>query len=148
NNKLSSCVASYLPPKSFEKAPDLSWVCRVESSRKGADQLRAAIVTHAPGRQVLTAMKLFSRMGWYDMAAFSVVRAGCCPEATALKLRDPSPSCERMDAVLSSVGKQVVDGQDFLPGLTEFEKAASCEVQAGKGNSFKKQQAPTSAEKE
>src|SRR5690606_30957516 len=52
NNKLSSCVASYLPPKSFEKAPDLSWVCRVENPRKGADQLRAAIVTHAPGRQV------------------------------------------------------------------------------------------------
>jgi len=148
DNKLSSCVASYLPEKSFDKAPDLRWVCSVDSPRKGTDQLRAAVVSHAPGRQVSTAMKLFSRMGWYDMVLFSVVRAGCCPEAAQFKLPDPSPGCERMDALLAAIGQQVVDGQDFQAALDRFTASAQCEAKAGYGARFKQPEPPGGGERE
>jgi hypothetical protein len=148
NNKISSCVASYLPKKAFEKAPDLSWVCTIESPRKGADQLRVAVVTHSPGRQVSSAMKLFSRLGWYDMVAFSVVRSGCCPEAPTLKLPAPSPSCEPLDTLLSAIGKQVVDGQDFQANLERYTQATQCEVKAGHGAVFKQRLGPGGGERE
>jgi hypothetical protein len=148
NSKLSACVTNYLPKKSLEKAPDLAWVCSVESPRQGADKLRATVVTNAPGRQVSTAMQLFSRMGWYDMLAFSVVRAGCCPEAPPVKLSDPSANCERIDTIAATIGRQVVDGQDFKENLEKYAAAAQCEVKAGAGAKFKLPDAPPGGEKE
>jgi serine/threonine protein kinase len=148
NNKLSSCVASYLPKKSFEKAPNLGWVCSVESPRRGADKLRAAVVANSPGRQVSQAMQLFSRMGWYDVLAFATVRAGCCPEAQALALPNPSSGCDRMDTLAASIGRRVVDGQDFQAGLDKYTAAAKCEVQAGNGRTFKKAEPPGGGELE
>ncbi len=148
NDKLSSCVSSYLPEKTFEHAADLTWVCSMESPRKGADQLRASVVKHSPGRRVSRAMELFSRMGWYDMVAFSVVRAGCCPEAPPLKLPDPSEGCERIDHLLSKIGHEVVDGQPFESSLDEYTRAAKCEAKAGKGANFKKPEPPGGGEQE
>jgi len=148
NNKLSSCIASYLPKKTFDKAPDLSWVCSMESPRKGADKMRVAVVTHSPGKQVSSAMKLFSRMGWYDMVLYSVLRSGCCQEAAPLALPNPSPGCERMDNLLSSIGKQVVDGQPFEESLESFTKTVQCEVKAGNAAAFNKRQGPGGGEKE
>lgn len=148
NSKLTACVNSYLPKNSLEKAPDMGWVCSVESPRQGADKLRATLVANAPGGQVTTAMKLFSRMGWYDMLAFSVARAGCCPEAPPLKLSDPSETCERLDTIAATIGRQVVDGQDFKDNLAKFEAAAECETKAGAAAKFKRAEPGGVAEKE
>lgn len=148
NSKLTACVNSYLPKNSLEKAPDMAWVCSVESPRLGADKLRATLVSNAPGRQVTTAMKLFSKMGWYDMLAFSVARAGCCPEAPPLKLSDPSENCERLDTIASTIGRQVVDGQDFKETLDKFEAASQCETKAGAAAKFKRAEPALGGEKE
>jgi hypothetical protein len=147
-NKLSACVASYMPKKSFDKSPDLSWVCSVDNPRKGADQLRGAVVSNAPGRQVSSAMKLFSRMGWYDMLPFSVVRAGCCSDTAALKLPEPSEGCKRLDSLATAIGRQVVDGQDFEATLDQYTEATQCEVKAGQGARYKKPTAPAGGERE
>lgn len=148
NSKLTACVNSYLPEHSLEKAPDMAWVCSVESPRQGADKLRATLVANAPGRQVSTAMKLFSRMGWYDMLAFSVARAGCCQEAPPLKLSDPSENCERLDTIAATIGRQVVDGQDYKDNLEKFEAASACETKAGAGAKFKRPEPSGGGEKE
>lgn len=148
NSKLTACVNSYVPKNSLEKAPDLGWVCSVESPRQGADKLRATLVANAPGGQVSTAMKLFSKMGWYDMLAFSVARAGCCQEAPPLKLSDPSENCERLDTIAATIGRQVVDGQDFKDNLEKFEAASQCETKAGAAAKFKRPEPASGSEKE
>lgn len=148
NSKLTACVNSYLPENSLEKAPDMGWVCSVESPRQGADKLRATLVANAPGHQVSTAMKLFSKMGWYDMLAFSVARSGCCPEAPPLKLSDPSETCERLDTIAATIGRQVVDGQDFKENLEKFEAASQCETKAGTAAKFKRADPAVGGEKE
>jgi len=93
-------------------------------------------------------MQLFSRMGWYDMLAFSVVRAGCCPEAPPVKLSDPSEKCERLDTIAATIGRQVVDGQDFKDNLEKYATAAQCEAKAGAGAKFKRPEGPSGGEKE
>ncbi|HEY6722769.1 MAG TPA: hypothetical protein VI197_02025 [Polyangiaceae bacterium] len=148
NSKLTACVNGYLPKNSLEKAPDMGWVCSIENPRQGADKLRATLVANAPGRQVSTAMKLFSKMGWYDMLAFSVARAGCCQEAPPLKLSDPSENCERLDTIAATIGRQVVDGQDFKENLAKFEAAAECETKAGAAAKFKRAEPGGGGEKE
>jgi len=148
NSKLTACVNGYLPKDSLEKAPDMAWVCSLASPRQGADRLRATLVANAPGRQTSTAMKLFSRMSWYDMLAFSVARAGCCPEAPPLKLSDPSENCERLDTIASTIGRQVVDGQDFKDNLEKFEAASQCETKAGAAAKFKRPEPSGGGEKE
>jgi hypothetical protein len=85
-DKLSSCVMGYMPKDSFATAPDFSGVCDQTDPRVGADKLRVAIVSSAPKTGTPTeAQKIFARIGWYDMAAFAVARAGCCPDAKPLE---------------------------------------------------------------
>jgi hypothetical protein len=105
-DKLSSCVMGYMPKDTFGSAPDFSGVCEITDPRVGADKLRVAIVGSAPKVAGATeAQKIFARIGWYDMAAFAVVRAGCCPDAKALELPEPSKTCNSMAEALTLVGK-------------------------------------------
>ena len=82
-------------------------------------------------------LRLFSKMGAYDQLAFSVVRAGCCPDAPALTLPDPSEGCGRMDEIVNHLGKQVVDGQAYEASLSKFAETLECEVKAGHGAEFR-----------
>ncbi len=102
-------MAGYLPDGAFGKAPELEWLCSETDPRAGADKLRVAVVTGAPKGPPTEAMKIFSRIGWYDMAAFAVVRAGCCPEAPPLSL--PDSKCD-MATALRSVGEAVTATRD------------------------------------
>lgn len=137
DDKLSACVMSYLPKETFGKSPNVEWACTEKSARTGANKLRAEVVARAPKGSVSTAMRLFSKMGAYDQLAFSVVRAGCCPDAPALALPDPSNGCERMAEIVNSVGKQVVDGQAYESSLSKFAETLECEVKAGRGAEFR-----------
>ena len=66
-----------------------------------------AVVASAPKTGGATdAMKIFARIGWYDMAAFAVVRAGCCPDAKSLELPEASKACGDMAEALRGVGQK------------------------------------------
>ena len=70
-----------LPKGTFTKSPAVEWLCDETDPRVGADKLHAAIVSGAPRGAVTDSMKIFSRIGWYAMPVFAVVRVGCCPGA-------------------------------------------------------------------
>ena len=72
-DKMATCVAGYLPKGSFAKPPDVSWMCGERDPREGGMKLRAAVVQGAPAGAPSEAMKLFSRLGWYELAAFAVI---------------------------------------------------------------------------
>ncbi len=78
-SKLASCMAEYLPKGTFTKTPEVEWLCSETDPRIGADKLHSTIVANGPHSGASDAMKIFSRIGWYAMPAFAVVRAGCCP---------------------------------------------------------------------
>jgi hypothetical protein len=124
-NKLAACVAEYLPDNAFGKTPDVEWLCGQTDPREGGDQLRVTIVTAAPKGDVTDAMKVFARIGWYQMAAFAVVRAGCCPDAAPLSL--PQSQCS-MDAALREIGEAVVASKPVDAPLKKYTDSIHCEL--------------------
>jgi serine/threonine-protein kinase len=146
-DKVSSCAMAYMPKGTFATAPDLSGICDEADPRAGADKLRVAIVSAAPkGAGPTEAMKIFARIGWYDMAAFAVMRAGCCPEAKPLTLPEPSKTCEAMDEALRAVGQEVVSMHAPDEALKKYTAAVQCEVNVGRGPLFRKRERPAGGE--
>jgi hypothetical protein len=129
--KAGSCVASYLPKGAFAKEPDLAFLCSEPDPNKAAQELRVAIVGSAPKGALTDAMKLWARLGWYDMAAYAVIRAGCCEEPKALELAAPAQSCDAMSELLHDVGKDVVSGKSYDDSLKKYTAAIHCELNAG-----------------
>lgn len=131
-DRTGSCVSGYMPKGTFDKAPDMSWVCDETDPRSGAEKLRVSVINGAKGATT-DAMKIFARIGWYDMAAFSVVRAGCCENAKPLALPAPSKGCGAMDEALRDVGSAVVAARSYDDSLKKYTAAIHCEMNAGKG---------------
>jgi len=48
-DKTGSCVSGYMPKGTFEKAPDMAWVCDETDPRIGAEKLRISIINGAKG---------------------------------------------------------------------------------------------------
>ena len=145
-DKMATCVGGYLPKGSFAKPPDVSWMCNERDPREGGIKLRTAVVQGAPVGAPNEAMKLFSRLGWYEMAAFAVIRAGCCADAEAITLPDPSPNCKRMDEPLRELGQAVVAGQNHEAALKAFNDAIHCELNSGRAATYRRAARPQGGE--
>ena len=72
-------------------------------------------------------MKIFAKIGWYDMAAFAVVRAGCCPDAPPLTLDRLAESCPKMDEALREIGEAVVAVKPPEAALKKYTDAIHCD---------------------
>jgi len=144
-DKVGSCVSGYLPKGTFDKAPNMSWVCDESDPRTGAEKLRVAVINGGKGN-VTDAMKIFARIGWYDMAAFAVVRAGCCETAKALALPAPSTGCTPMDESLREIGSSVVASRSYEEPMKAYTAAIHCELNAGKGGALRHSTRPAGGE--
>jgi eukaryotic-like serine/threonine-protein kinase len=144
-DKIGSCVSGYLPKGTFEKAPDMSWVCEESDPRNGAEKLRVAVINGGKGT-TSDAMKIFARIGWYDMAAFAVVRAGCCENAKPLSLPPPSANCTAMDESLRDIGSAVVASRSYEEPMKTYTAAIHCELNAGKGVALRHPTRPVGGE--
>lgn len=144
-DKVGSCVAGYLPKGTFDKAPDMSWVCDESDPRNGAEKLRVSVVAGAKGTTT-DAMKIFARIGWYDMAAYAVVRAGCCENAKPLSLPPPSPTCPAMAEALQGIASAVVASRSYEEPLKAYTAAIHCELNAGKGPTLRHPTRPAGGE--
>ncbi len=142
-SKLATCVAGYLPKGTFGKTPDVEWLCPETDPREGAEKLHAAIVSAAPKGTVTDAMKIFSRIGWYAMPAFAVVRAGCCPDAKALAL--PDEHCA-MSTALRDVGDAVVSTKDVTEPLKKYTDSIHCELNHGGAKMLRRAERPQGGE--
>jgi hypothetical protein len=144
-NKLATCVAAYLPKGAFSKAPDLDWLCTETDPRTGGEKLRGAVVSAAGKGSPTDAMKVFARIGWYDMAAFAVIRAGCCSEAKPIVLSDGRAECS-MDAALREVGDAVIASRDVEGALKKYTESIHCELNHGGGKTLRHSGRPEGGE--
>jgi hypothetical protein len=80
------------------------------------------------------------------MAAFAVVRAGCCPDAKPLELPAPSKGCDDMAEALRTVGQEVVSNHPTEEPLKKYTGAIHCELNANKGLQFRKRERPAGGE--
>jgi serine/threonine-protein kinase len=144
-SKLAACTASYLPKGAFGKAPGVEFLCTETDPRAGAGKLHAAVVSAAPkgGVPPTEAMKIFARIGWYDMAAFAVVRAGCCPEAPPISL--PDAKCG-MDASLRAIGEAVIASRPTVEALKAYTDSIHCELNRGGAKWLRRTERPAGGE--
>lgn len=143
-SKLAACTAGYLPKGAFATAPDVEFLCTETDPRAGAGKLHAAVVTAAPkGGAPTDAMKIFARIGWYDMAAFAVVRAGCCPEAAPLAL--PETKCG-MDATLRQIGEAVIASKPTAEPIKAYTESIHCELNRGGAKWLRRSERPAGGE--
>ncbi|HSU38724.1 MAG TPA: hypothetical protein VLJ38_04120 [Polyangiaceae bacterium] len=142
-SKLAACVSSHLPKGTFNKAPAVEWLCSETDPRVGADKLHAAIVSGAPRGAVTDSMKIFSRIGWYAMPVFAVVRVGCCPGAKPLAL--PDEHCA-MSAALTGVGDAVEASEDVTEPLKKYTDSIHCELNHGGAKMLRRAERPAGGE--
>jgi hypothetical protein len=142
-SKLAACVAGYLPKRAFGKTPDVEWLCSETDPRMGADKLHSAVVSSAPKGAPTEAMKIFSRIGWYAMPAFAVVRAGCCPDAKPLALAEEHCG---MSAALSEVGAAAVAGEGIDAPLKKYTESIHCELNKGGAKMLRRAERPVGGE--
>ncbi len=141
--KLATCMAGYLPKDTFSKTPDVEWLCTETDPRIGADKLHSAVVAAGPRTGASDAMKIFSRIGWYSLPAFAVVRAGCCTDAPPLAL--PEGHCQ-MDTALRDVGEAVVASRDVTPSLKAYTESIHCELNRGGAKMLRRTERPAGGE--
>jgi hypothetical protein len=118
-------------------------MCSETDPRIGADKLHSVIVSSGPKGAPSDAMKIFSRIGWYAMPAFAVVRAGCCPDAKPLSL--PEAHCQ-MDAALRAVGDAVTASHDFEEPLKAYTESIHCELNRGGAKMLRRAERPAGGE--
>jgi serine/threonine protein kinase len=145
-DKAASCVASYLPKGAFGKSPDLGWLCTETDPNKGATQLRVAVVGSAPKGTLSDAMKLFAKLGWYDMAAFAVVRAGCCEDPKPLVTPEPGKGCDSLGEALRDIAKEVIAGRNYEEAFKRYTGGIHCEFNLGHGANYGRGQRPQPGE--
>jgi hypothetical protein len=142
-SKLATCVAGYLPKGAFGKTPSVEWLCGETDPREGADKLHSAVVSSAPKGATTDAMRIFSRIGWYAMPAFAVVRAGCCADAKPLAL--PEENCG-MSAALTDVGKAAMASDAIDESLKKYTESIHCELNRGGAKMLRRAERPAGGE--
>ena len=145
-DRTASCVGGYLPEGSFRKTPDLSWLCTETDPRSGGDKLRVAVVEGGVGGAPTDAMRIFGQLGWYQMAAFAVVRESCCVDAKPLELPEPAKGCDPLTGHLHELSKAVMAKQSTDAALASYEKTARCEADAKRASMFRRAGPPQASE--
>jgi hypothetical protein len=131
---LAECVMAQLPPGSFKEPPKVDWLCEVNDPRRGYARLRSALVLGAKG-EVTTAMSLWSRVRWYGMASFTVVRASCCRQSPHFEL-PPTASCGSTAEILDELNDVVAAGKDHEPVMDRYTRNVRCHSRQGRDRFF------------
>ncbi len=139
----SACAKEYLTG-AFESPQPMSWMCEEKDAVAGANKLKVAVVKGSKGG-VSDAMRLMSQAGWYDLPIYVSVRRACCTDAAPITLPEPSDGCDDLAKVTRHLSETTTSGKATKAALDDFEKAVSCEFQAGKGNAYGKTARPDSA---
>jgi hypothetical protein len=148
-NKMATCVAGYLPKDTFsENVPDFAWICSERDPREGGSKLRTAIVVSRRKDRMTDAMRIFGRLGWYEMAAYAVVYRGCCAEAPPLTLPEPATGCAQLAEALNHVGREALSERGVDEPLRVMAAAIECEVKANRAANYRRPGKPAAGEEE
>jgi hypothetical protein len=91
-------------------------------------------------------MKIFARLGWYDMAAYAMVRAACCESPKPLTLPAPDSTCSAMDEVLRDLGSTIAAAKPYEEALKKYTATIHCELNVNQGAKFGHTQRPAGGE--
>jgi hypothetical protein len=122
----TSCIGEALGTEGL----DYAFVCEQTNPLKASGLMKSALVRHGKGL-VTDAMRQWAGLGWYEMAAFAVLRAHCCPpgEPLAYNFTLACPIDEavnELDAAVRTGKRSAVD-----EAVKRYTKEARCLDQFG-----------------
>jgi hypothetical protein len=97
----TACVESFLPDGAFGDGVDLDWICDQQEIWVINRHLHDRIATRGKGKGV----ELWVRLGRFELAAVSIVRAACCPRAEVFTAVLPTAHCGSLAAALDAVSQ-------------------------------------------
>jgi serine/threonine protein kinase len=97
----NDCVARTLTEGTFGKVPDVAFLCGETDLWKLARRLNMAVAQHGVGE----GMVLWAHLGRFDLAATSLMRQRCCPNAAPLVVATPKGICETLTTSTIDVGR-------------------------------------------
>ncbi|MBW2455381.1 MAG: hypothetical protein JRI68_12755 [Deltaproteobacteria bacterium] len=140
-----ACMRALFPADTFSDraTPNFDRVCRRGHPRKGAEAIKGLVVAGGNRRALTTGMKEWSLLGWYNMAAFTVVHGHCCE--SAIDLSHPSFKICGLGDALEALHAAARGRPTELDAATEaYRKAASCTWRSNNAKMFQQTTQPTS----
>jgi hypothetical protein len=132
------CMQQLFPPDTFAQPPTLDFVCTERDPYKGGVALRVKVIrAGGAAGDVTEGMREWSMLGWYEMAAFAVGRALCCPNAQTLKSIHRIDTCPLTDR-LAALGAAALGSDDAAvrAALKDYAAVLRCLVAAGTASTF------------
>lgn len=140
------CFATMLPEKAFGHfQPKLDRLCSDTRAYNTMLYLKAAIVRAGGSMAVTPAMDEWSKLGWFETAAFAAMRAHCCPDAPALRTGETLSRC-KMEEALAYIANAVDDDARMKEATEQYALAARCIALAGGGYAWGRYSAPYGGE--
>ncbi|MEM9876302.1 MAG: hypothetical protein AAF928_15505, partial [Myxococcota bacterium] len=138
------CWASLLPEDGLGRGGgDLGHLCEEARDYRAMLGLKTEIVRHG-ARGVTEGMREWSKLGWYETAAFAAMRGHCCPDAAAL--RSGFASC-RMEQSLAYIANALDDEAKMASARDAYHTAAACVAPKGGAPQYGRASMPGSAGK-
>ncbi len=146
--EVTVCVASLFEPETFaDSHPDFSELCSTSNPVHGARDLRREVVRAGGGTKGVTpGMSDMSTMGWYRLAAFSIIRGHCCNAPPPIET--PTLLDCNLDHTLERLTREANGGGDLASdaALKQVTYAFYCLARAGGAEFFDQQGMPNGGE--
>jgi len=140
------CFEQLMPKDAFgELSVDVAYCCEETAAYGTTVKLKAEVV-RAGGHGVSEAMKEWSQLGWYEMAAFAVMRTHCCPDAPALVVRQRKIEQCQLEESLAWLANAIDDEEDMQEAVRAYTKAVRCITSKGYAESFGQYDLPQGGE--
>lgn len=131
-----ACLRRSLPPPIFEKSTDsFAWLCEKANPLRGASALRKAIVTDGNGK-LTPAMTEWAGLGWYQVAAYQVLRTRCCADPVPYEW--PFSLACPIDEAVEALGKAEKSGDDAAidAAIATYRAQSVCLDKFGQSSNF------------
>ncbi len=140
------CFAQLMPPDAFGTiSVDVGFCCEETAAYGTTIKLKSEVV-RAGGHGVSDGMKEWSQLGWYEMAAFAVMRTHCCPDAPALVVGQRKIEACRLEESLAWLANAIDDGDDMQQAVLAYTNAVRCITSKGYAESFGQYDLPQGGE--
>jgi hypothetical protein len=145
---LTECVAFYFPKDSFAADSKLDFVCDDRDFRDitrqlhnlasaepdaqpqpppGPPEVDGGQVGDAGGLVVTSPLARRTwDLGWYELAATAVIRAGCCRKPRPIELPATRGWCPQLEEVVRQVAEDSRKPMDLAPTVKMFDEAVTC----------------------
>jgi hypothetical protein len=131
----NKCVAGLFPEGSFKGPADFAFVCLEANAPRGGLSVKARLIHGADGN-VTDAMREWAGLEWYEMAAFSFLRARCCarPVKLAWRFEPACPLQKTLDDFEAAVRAR--DDAKLAGAVEEYTKTVRCLNKLGQSKNF------------